>query len=204
MLNKTSSHVFYLPFYFQAVRGTTAEQSGIRCIAYLISNTLGAIIIGGIVTVVGYYTPFIYAGTAFFTIGAGLLYTLKVDSPSSHWIGYQILAGFGAGGAIQLPFIATQVVLPAKDMPTGNSLAIFFNSLGGAIAISIAQNIFSNTLSQELPKAGLGDITGAILASVSYSTLGREVFMLIVCVGRTRIPRYRAGKSAPSCFGSIQ
>jgi hypothetical protein len=119
------------------------------------------------VTVVGYYTPFIYGGTILFTIGSGLLYTLKVNSPTSHWIGYQILAGFGAGGAIQLPFIATQVVLPAKDMPTGNSLAIFFNSLGGAIAISIAQNIFSNTLSQELPKAGLGDITGTILASVS-------------------------------------
>lgn len=36
-------------------------------------------------------------------------------------------------------------------MPTGNSIAIFFNSLGGAIAISIAQNIFSNTLVKELP-----------------------------------------------------
>jgi len=119
------------------------------------------------VTVVGYYTPFIYVGTALFTVGAGLIYTLKVNSPSSHWIGYQILAGFGAGGAVQLPFIATQVVLPAKDMPTGNSLAVFFNSLGGAIAISIAQNIFSNTLIQELPRVGLGDFTGQIIASVS-------------------------------------
>jgi hypothetical protein len=36
-------------------------------------------------------------------------------------------------------------------MPTGNSIAIFFNSLGGAIAISIAQNIFTNTLVKELP-----------------------------------------------------
>ena len=184
MLTSNYSHVYYLPFYFQAVKGTTAEESGIRCIAYLISNTIGAIIVsknpkyhsaqltrttqvGAIVTVVGYYTPFIYVGTALFTVGAGLIYTLKVNSPSSHWIGYQILAGFGAGGAVQLPFIATQVVLPAKDMPTGNSLAVFFNSLGGAIAISIAQNIFSNTLIQELPRVGLGDFTGQIIASVS-------------------------------------
>ncbi|KAF2401209.1 MFS general substrate transporter [Trichodelitschia bisporula] len=144
------THVFYLPFYFQAVKGTTAEQSGIRCIAYLISNTIGAIFIGGIVTVVGYYSPFIWAGTALFTVGSGLLFTLKVDSSRGVWIGYQILAGFGCGGAVQLPFIATQVVLSPKDMPTGNAIAIFFNTLGGAIAISIAQNIFSNTLIKEL------------------------------------------------------
>ncbi len=118
-------------------------------------------------TVVGYYTPFIWFGTALFTVGSGLIYTLKVDSPAGRWIGYQILAGAGSGGAVQLPFIATQAVLPAKDMPTGNSLAIFFNSLGGAISISIAQNIFSNTLVKELPKVGLGDLSGLIIASVS-------------------------------------
>ena len=39
------SHIYYLPFYFQAVKGTTAEQSGIRCIAYLISNTIGSIFV---------------------------------------------------------------------------------------------------------------------------------------------------------------
>ena len=37
-------------------------------------------------------------------------------------------------------------------MPTGNAIAVFFNTLGGAIAVSIAQNIFANTLKQELPK----------------------------------------------------
>ena len=33
-----------------------------------------------------------------------------------------------------------------------DALAIFFNSLGGALSISIAQNIFSNTLTQQIPK----------------------------------------------------
>lgn len=36
-------------------------------------------------------------------------------------------------------------------MPTGNAIAIFFNSLGGAISISIAQNVFSNGLKVNLP-----------------------------------------------------
>jgi hypothetical protein len=90
-------------------------------------------------------------GGVIFTIGAGLIYTFEVGSKAGVWIGYQLLAGFGAGAGVQIPFIAVQVVLSAKDMPTGNAIAIFFNSLGGAISISIAQNLFSNALTKNLP-----------------------------------------------------
>ena len=72
-------------------------------------------------------------GSAVFTIGAGMLYTLKVTSPSGKWIGYQIFAGVGAGASVQIPFIAVQVVTNQKDMPTANACVMFFNSLGGAI-----------------------------------------------------------------------
>ena len=144
------SHIFYLPFYFQAVKGTSAEDSGIRTIPYLVSITLSSIVIGGLITKFGWYAPFTWVGTAIFTIGAGMLYTLQVNDYAGKWIGFQLLAGIGAGASIQIPFIAVQVVCSPKDMPTGNALTIFFNSLGGALAISIAQNIFSNTLVQQL------------------------------------------------------
>jgi len=39
---------------------------------------------------------------------------------------------------------------------TSDAVAIFFNSLGGAISISIAQNIFSNTLVQQIPRHTTG------------------------------------------------
>ena len=146
------THIFYLPFYFQAVKGTTAEGSGIRTIPYLASIIFSSIVAGAGVTKLGYYKPFMIIGSCIFTIGAGFLYTLKVNSSTGTWIGYQLLAGFGAGCGIQMPFIAVQVVLNNKDMASGNALAIFFNSLGGAISISIAQNIFSNGLATSLPK----------------------------------------------------
>ena len=115
-----SSHIYYLPFYFQAVKGTTAEGSGIRTIPYLVSVTLASIVIGGLITVTGRYLYFTWAGSAIFTVGAALLYTLPVNAPAGHWIGYQILAGIGAGGSIQIPFIAIQVVLSEKDMASGS------------------------------------------------------------------------------------
>ncbi|EXJ77514.1 hypothetical protein A1O3_09741 [Capronia epimyces CBS 606.96] len=146
------THIYYLPFYFQAVKGTTAEESGIRTIPYLVSITIASIVVGASITALGPYVPFTWVGSAIFAVGSGLLYTLKVDSSTGTWIGYQILAGFGAGACVQVPFIAVQVVLGRNDMPVGNAVAIFFNSLGGAISISIAQNIFSNSLVKQIPR----------------------------------------------------
>ncbi|KAL2405897.1 MFS-type efflux pump MFS1 [Exophiala dermatitidis] len=150
------THIYYLPFYFQAVKGTTAEGSGIRTIPYLVSVTISSIVVGGSITMLGPYVPFTWIGSAIFAVGCGLLYTLKVNSSAATWIGYQILAGVGAGACVQIPFIAVQVVLRKKDIPVGNAVTIFFNSLGGAISISIAQNIFSNSLVEQIPKYTTG------------------------------------------------
>ncbi|KIW91149.1 uncharacterized protein Z519_08044 [Cladophialophora bantiana CBS 173.52] len=150
------THIYYLPFYFQAVKGTTAEESGIRTIPYLVSITISSIVVGASITTLGPYVPFTWVGSAIFAVGSGMLYSLKVHSSTGTWIGYQILAGFGAGACVQIPFIAVQVVLNKRDMPVGNAVAIFFNSLGGAISISIAQNIFSNTLVKEIPRYTTG------------------------------------------------
>ncbi|KAG9239433.1 major facilitator superfamily domain-containing protein [Amylocarpus encephaloides] len=144
-------HVYFLPFYFQAIKGTTAEGSGIRTIPYLASIILSAMVVGGGITAIGVYKPFMIVGAAIFTVGAGMIYMLRVNSNAGQWIGYQLLSGIGAGAGIQIPFVAVQVVLSNKDMPSGNAIAIFFNSLGGAISISIAQNIFSNGLYKHLP-----------------------------------------------------
>ena len=159
------THIFYLPFYFQAVKGTTAEGSGIRTIPYLVSITISSVIVGGSITALGWYTPFTWIGTAIFAVGSGMLYTLKPSSSAGMWIGYQILSGFGAGACVQIPFVAIQVVLSKKDMPSGNAITIFFNTLGGAMSISIAQNIFSNTLIQQIPKYTTGIDPAKIIAA---------------------------------------
>jgi hypothetical protein len=130
-------------------------------------------VIGALITVVGWYAPFMWFGSGVFAIGAGMLYTLKVSSPNSHWIGYQILAGFGAGAGVQIPFIAVQVVSSTKDMPTANACVLFFNSLGGALSISIAQNIFVNTLAKEVPKYSSFD--PQVVASVGATNLRQYV-----------------------------
>ncbi|KAH7322520.1 MFS transporter [Stachybotrys elegans] len=149
-------HFYYLAFYFQVVQGVNAINSGLRTIPYLVSLTTLSVICGATMNMVGYYTPFAWVGTAIFTAGAGTIATLRVGSPSREWIGYQVLAGSGAGIALQVPFVAVQCVLASQDIPTGNGIIGFFNSLGPSIGISIGQNLYITSLRDHLTNiAGL-------------------------------------------------
>jgi hypothetical protein len=107
--------VFYLPIYFQAVKGSTATKSGIECLPLLLSVVISSICGGILVTVLGYFTPFMIGGMAIFTVGAGLLSTLSPDTSFGRWFGYQVLAGAGLGICLQVlpPNYHTNISYPS-------------------------------------------------------------------------------------------
>ncbi|KAF5380253.1 hypothetical protein D9757_008194 [Collybiopsis confluens] len=145
------THIYYLPIYFQAVRDMSAVQSGVRLIPYLVFSTLVAIIMGIYVNRTGSYYFLLWIGAVVYTVGSGLLSTLNVGSNTAEWLSFEILSGIGRGAG-QIPFVAVQVVLTPEEIPIGSSLVMLSNSLGGAIALSISQSIFSNVLVKELAK----------------------------------------------------
>jgi hypothetical protein len=136
--------VFYLPLYFQSIKGASATKSGIDVLPLLLATVLSSIVTGGLITVIGYYTPFIIAGSILFAIGSGLISTYTIDMPFGKWFGYQVLTGAGVGVGFQIPIIAVQTVLSLEDVPVGTACVIFFQSLGGALFISVGQNVFQN------------------------------------------------------------
>lgn len=89
-------------------------------------------------------------------IGAGLISMFEVDSGKAEWIGYQIIYGCGVGFGMQQALIAAQTVLHLDDVPVGTSLIMFMQTLGGALFISIAQNVFSNSLISNLSSKAPG------------------------------------------------
>lgn len=140
--------VYFLPLWFQSVKGASAVTSGIMNLPMLISCVVLSLLAGVVVSAVGYYTPFMLAGSVCVTVGFGLLTTFRPDTPQPVWIGYQVLAGAGVGMAMQQPMMAVQVVLDIADVPTGTALVVFLQTLGGALFVSIGQTVFSNSLVQ--------------------------------------------------------
>ena len=61
-------------------------------------------------------------------------------------LGYQIIFGARAGIGLELPNIAVQTVLSEENVSIGTSLVVFARSLGGAIFVTVGQNIFSNRI----------------------------------------------------------
>ncbi|KAI9878040.1 MAG: hypothetical protein M1830_002091 [Pleopsidium flavum] len=138
--------LYYLPIWFQAVKGVSAFRSGIMNIPLVLSVVVASIVSGGLVTTFGYYTPFMIGSSIFMSIGAGLLTTFKPDTGHQMWIGYQVICGFGIGLGMQQPLIAVQTVLDISEVPTATALLIFLQTFGGAVFVSIGQNVFTNKL----------------------------------------------------------
>ncbi|KAK3719945.1 hypothetical protein LTR37_004068 [Vermiconidia calcicola] len=138
--------VYYVPLWFQAIKGVSAVQSGIDTIPIVLALVVGAICAGAAVGRIGYYTPFMIASAVIMPIGAGLMTTFGLDTKQSIWIGYQIIVGFGIGIGMQQGSLAAQTVLEKEDVPTGVSLMFFCQMLGGAIFVAVGQNVFSQRL----------------------------------------------------------
>lgn len=138
--------VYYLPIWFQAIQGRSPVQSGIANLPVILSLVIFSLISGGLVTALGYYAPFLLGGSVFASIGAGLMTLFTPDIGSDKWIGYQIIFGIGVGLGMQQTLIAVQTVLPKQDVPIGTAIVMFSQTLGGALFISIAQNVFTNRL----------------------------------------------------------
>ncbi|RAQ41799.1 MFS toxin efflux pump (AflT) [Aspergillus flavus] len=138
--------VYYVPIFFQSVKGSSAMKSGIQLLPLMLATVISSVLVGAFVTAAGYYTPFLIGSTAIAAIGTGLITTYSVDISTGKWIGYQILVGAGVGAGFQIPMTAVQTVLPPEDIPVGTAAVMFFQTLGGALFIAVGQSVFQNGL----------------------------------------------------------
>ncbi|KAH7396378.1 putative MFS aflatoxin efflux pump [Pyrenochaeta sp. MPI-SDFR-AT-0127] len=142
--------IYYLPVWFQGIKGDSAVTAGIKLLPLMLSMLVASVLFGGIVQKSGYYTPVGIVGGAIMAIGAGLLILFEVDTGHAKWIGYQVVFGFGMGLAMQTPTIAIQTVLPSRDVPLGMALLFFGQLVGGAIGVPVATTIMNNQLLKNL------------------------------------------------------
>jgi len=139
-------HLFYLPIYFQAVKGTSVVSSGIHLIPMILSmsmyflflsfmasyfaaqmltfSALTQIVGGVLITVTGIFNPWLICGSALTAIGSGLFMLLDIHTGARAWIGYQIVAGAGIGCCLAVPIIVAQRVIEHQNMGVATSTVI--------------------------------------------------------------------------------
>ena len=200
--------IYYLPIWFQAIKNVSAVESGIMQLPLILGLVVASISAGICVSKIGYYTPFMIANSVIMSIGAGLITTFTPSTGHAEWIGYQVIFGFGLGLGMQQASLAAQAVLQRKDVPTGISLIMFCQQLGGAVFVSVGQNVFANKLVE-----GLGAIPGfdaKSIVTVGATELRQHVppqslSEVILAYNGALVTTYRAalGMSCISIIGAL-
>lgn len=137
---------YYLPIWFQAVKGYTAIKSGVAMIPYVAASAIASVLAGLFVSKNGYFTAPAIIGCTIGAVGCGMITTITPSASAGKWIGYEILASAGIGLAIQQGFSAVQIVLPLDEVAIGTAAVVAFQSLGGAIFVSVGNTILQNDL----------------------------------------------------------
>lgn len=141
---------YYLPTYYQVVRGYTPTKSGYMMLPIIIAGTIGALVHGFGTSAFGHYAPFMLFASIIMPVAAGLITTFKINTSFAQLIIYTALSGLAYGIGFSGPQNAVQTVLPAEDVPLGTSVMLFAQSFGPTVAVPIAQVLFVNQLSTSL------------------------------------------------------
>lgn len=100
--------------------------------------------------------------------------TWSANSDQGHWIGYQIIFGAGVGCGIQQAMVAVQAVLPAEDVAIGTALALFAETFGGALFVSVANNVFRNRLEERI-SADVPELDPKMVVSIGATETAKAV-----------------------------
>ncbi|WVO13016.1 hypothetical protein L204_100625 [Cryptococcus depauperatus] len=194
--------LYYLPNYFQVVRGLSAIRSGIHILPLMLVQTFASFTSGFLQSKTGDYWWNLVIGFSIWSIGLGLLSSIGPNTSIAKLSGYQVIVGLGAGQTFQTSLLAIQANVARKDMATATGLRNFLRMLGGTISLAACNTIVNNSvkrnlrgiLTEELYKTILQDPTKATAMGLTnqqlsavhnaYSRGIREVFWFCApCIG---------------------
>lgn len=110
--------LYYLPIWFQAIKGSSPIRSGILILPMVIGIVVSSLSAGLLTKKLGYYTPWMILSSVLSPIGAGLITTITPSTSGGALIGYQALAGLGIGFERSNPPLRRRRSLRARTSPS--------------------------------------------------------------------------------------
>lgn len=144
------SVLYYLPLYYEAVKGETPILSGVSLFPQTFTVAPMAVATGIAITKLGYYRWAIWSGWIITTLGVGLLYLLDVHTSTVKWIFLNLVSGIGMGLLFPSMAFAIQASSTNKDLAFAVAMFAFFRAFGQAIGVAIGGTIFQNQMKVKL------------------------------------------------------
>ena len=158
--------IYFIPLYFQFVRGDSALEAGIRLLPFVLLLVFGVIFNGAMMGKLGYYMPWYLLGGILSVIGGALLFTVTPDTSTSRIYGYTVFPALGAGLFSQASFPVAQVKVSPHMIPRAVAF-IGCAQIGGiALALAISNSVFLNEATSKISQ---------ILPSVPRSVVQQDI-----------------------------
>jgi len=164
------SNFFYLPIYFQSVRGYSPLVSGALLLPLIIATATGSISSGQIMARTKRYKWLVVAGFGLWTVGTGLKMTFHRDSQLWLIVVSGIIEGVGIGWTLQPTLVAILANSLNEDRAVATGLRNFLRTVGGAFGLTLSGAILNNVLRAKLE--GLPYISESLLQNLASSTYG--------------------------------
>ena len=180
--------VYFLPVFFQQVKGITPTRSGVLLIPFMLGTVAGTISSGRAVTRTGRYKPFPVAGGAVMAVGVLLLSGAGTQTSIATVGVYAAILGAGIGLVLQVLLLAAQNAVPAADLGTATSTVVFARALNGAVGLTVFGTILTNRLGFYRARVGEASAYAHSLHVVFLSALPVALAALVVTLFLREIP----------------
>ncbi|KAI0542843.1 major facilitator superfamily domain-containing protein [Xylaria digitata] len=148
--------VYFLPLYFQALKGASPLESAVDTLPFNIFLIPTAAIGGILMTKTGTYRPLHGAAYILLSLGLGLSSLLNSQSSKAEWVIFQIIIALGLGCTFVTLLPAIQAALSESDVATATAMYSFLRSFGFIWGITIPSLILNSIVT-----GGLGIIEDA-------------------------------------------
>lgn len=141
-----ASSAYFLPLYFQALKGVSPLVSGIDTLPLNAFMMPAAVISGAIMAKTGLCRPIHATAWAFFALAFGLLTTINTESSTAEWVFYQIFLATGLGASFVTILPAIQSTLAESDVAVSAGTFSFIRSFGIIWGTTIPSTIFNSQI----------------------------------------------------------
>jgi MFS family permease len=189
---------YYLPLYFQSVLEASPLQSGTLILPIAVTEALMGITTGIIIHSTGHYLEVTYFGVILMTVGNGLYTTFSASPSLSSIVGFQIVAGIGAGALFEAPLLGLQAFVSQHDTATATGTFSFVRNLATSLSIVVGGVIFQNSMDLQVTSLGLPPVS--LPTNITSALSGGSAAANVMIVAMIQDPAQKlAVKEAFAC-----
>ncbi|RFN54547.1 major facilitator superfamily domain, general substrate transporter [Fusarium flagelliforme] len=144
---------YYIPLYFQFIRGDGPLDAGVRLLPLVISMIVATIVSGLMLPKTPCFSPWYIGGSVLVLVGTALMYTIDENTNNANIYGYSIMIGFGAGCYVVIGFTILQSLVPVQEISNAVAVMTIAQNFGMVLFLSLCGTIFQNTAIAEVGKA---------------------------------------------------